>query len=260
MDHPVSSNRRTSPAAAAGATMAAALALAAIPAGAAEQRTGADVVKAQCSHCHEAGTAGAPKIGDKAAWAQRFNRGVDALVYSAIRGHGGMPPRGGKADLTDAELRSALLYMFNPAGPPKDLPKSTQAPISPGIVHHKTVGGLDVYLGQMTAESLRAFPAGSPEARMHGGVPSGSGYYHMNVSLFDVATQKQITGATVDLVMEQLGMGSEKKSLEAHTMAGSTSYGGYVRLVPRRDYTFVVRVTRPGSATPVEAQFQEHLN
>ena len=83
--------------------------------------------KAHCVRCHEAGTAGAPKPGDKAAWAPRFNKGVDALVLSAIRGHGGMPPRGGKADLTDAELRGAVLYLFDPAGPPKEAAAERQA-------------------------------------------------------------------------------------------------------------------------------------
>jgi cytochrome c5 len=52
-------------------------------------------------------------IGDRAAWLPRMRQGVDSLVRSAINGHGGMPPRGGKADLTDAELRSAIVYMFN---------------------------------------------------------------------------------------------------------------------------------------------------
>jgi cytochrome c5 len=42
-------------------------------------------------------------------------------VRSAISGHGGMPPRGDKADLTDGEIRAAILYMFNPKG--SDAPK-----------------------------------------------------------------------------------------------------------------------------------------
>jgi cytochrome c5 len=40
-------------------------------------------------------------------------------VHSAISGHGGMPPRGDRADLTDGELRAAILYMFNPKAPAK---------------------------------------------------------------------------------------------------------------------------------------------
>jgi cytochrome c5 len=227
----------------------------------AADRSGVEVFKSQCFRCHEAGTAGAPKPGDKAAWAPRFNRGVDELVHSAIRGHGGMPPRGGKADLTDNELKGAVLYMFNPAGPPKDLPKVTQAPPPPGAGPHRvTTAGLDIYFGRVSAERIRAFPAGSPELKLHGGVPSGSGYHHVNVSVFDAATQTQVAGAKVVLDFEQLGRGRETKELEAVTVKGGASYGAYIRLAPKAAYTFVVRVTRPGAATPVEATFKESLN
>ena len=76
-------------------------------------RSGEQVVKAQCSKCHQDGLNGAPRIGDREAWTPRFSKGLDTLVRSAIGGHGGMPARGGKADLTDAELRNAITYMFN---------------------------------------------------------------------------------------------------------------------------------------------------
>jgi cytochrome c5 len=80
------------------------------------ERSGAQVVAAQCIKCHESGLHGAPKIDDRAAWSQRMKYGVDATVRSAIKGHGAMPARGGIADLTDGELRAAILYMFYPAG------------------------------------------------------------------------------------------------------------------------------------------------
>jgi cytochrome c5 len=79
----------------------------------AAERSGEAVVKAQCVKCHREGVRGAPKIGDRDAWVQRMKQGLDVLVRSAIRGHGGMPPRGGKADLTDNEVRSAIIFMFN---------------------------------------------------------------------------------------------------------------------------------------------------
>ena len=83
------------------------------------ERSGAQVVKAQCSKCHQDGKGGAPRIGDREAWSKRLNQGVDHAVHSAISGHGGMPPRGDKADLTDAEVRAAILYMFNAKAPAK---------------------------------------------------------------------------------------------------------------------------------------------
>lgn len=76
-------------------------------------RAGKDIVQAQCVKCHKEGKNGAPKIGDREAWIPRAVNGVDALVRSAINGHGGMPARGGMANLTDAELRSAVIYMFD---------------------------------------------------------------------------------------------------------------------------------------------------
>jgi cytochrome c5 len=77
------------------------------------ERTGEQIVRMQCSKCHEAGVGGAPKIGDRAAWIPRVKQGLDPVVRSAINGHGGMPARGGMADLTDPEIRSAVIYMFN---------------------------------------------------------------------------------------------------------------------------------------------------
>lgn len=78
----------------------------------AAERSGEQVVKAKCFECHETGKNGAPKIGDREAWVGRVSRGLDAVVATAIHGHGGMPARGGMADLTDPELRAAIVYMF----------------------------------------------------------------------------------------------------------------------------------------------------
>jgi cytochrome c5 len=77
------------------------------------ERTGKQIVAAQCVKCHGTGVGGAPKIGDREAWTPRVKQGLDVVVRSAIHGHGAMPPRGGMADLTDAEIRSAIVYMFN---------------------------------------------------------------------------------------------------------------------------------------------------
>ncbi len=76
-------------------------------------RSGEQIVQAQCAKCHQSGEGGAPKIGDRAAWIPRAAQGLDAVVRSAIKGHGGMPARGGMPDLTDAEMRRATIYMLN---------------------------------------------------------------------------------------------------------------------------------------------------
>lgn len=225
------------------------------------ERAAADVVKTQCVRCHQAGTANAPKVGDKAAWTPRLQRGIDALLLSAIRGHGGMPPRGGVAELTDMEMRGAILYMFDPAGPPRDLPKGAMAPNPSGAGPSRiSAGGMDLYLGRVSAEHLRTFPAGSPETKIHGGIPSGSGYYHVSISAFDSVTQAPVPGAIIELDIEQLGMGRQPARLEPISLAGNACYGGYVRLLPKSSYTFAVRVRKPGGSAPVEATFRERVD
>jgi len=87
------------------------------------ERSGAQVVKMQCAKCHQEGKGGAPKVGDREAWSKRLGQGVDHAVRSAINGHGGMPPRGNRADLTDGELKAAILYMLNAKAPAKAEPK-----------------------------------------------------------------------------------------------------------------------------------------
>jgi cytochrome c5 len=60
--------------------------------------------------CHVAGVAGAPKLGDKAAWAPRIATGIDAMTASVVKGKGAMPPKGGSS-ASEAELRAAVEYM-----------------------------------------------------------------------------------------------------------------------------------------------------
>jgi len=72
---------------------------------------GAKVYASGCNACHASGVAGAPKLGDKAAWAPRIAQGLDALTASVIKGKGAMPPRGAVPNATDADLRAAVAYM-----------------------------------------------------------------------------------------------------------------------------------------------------
>jgi cytochrome c5 len=72
---------------------------------------GKKLYESACMACHAAGIAGAPKFGDKAAWAARSTVGVDALVASVIKGKGIMAARGG-SQATDAELKQTVQYML----------------------------------------------------------------------------------------------------------------------------------------------------
>ena len=68
-----------------------------------------------CAACHNTGAANAPKLGDKAAWAPRIKTGMDALVNSALKGKGAMPPKGGRMNLSDDQIKSTVAYMVNAA-------------------------------------------------------------------------------------------------------------------------------------------------
>jgi cytochrome c5 len=82
---------------------------------AAGSRSGEQIYKAVCGACHEAGVAGAPKLGDSAAWAPRIKTGLDGMMKVAIAGKNGMPPRGA-SDANDAELARTIVYMANKSG------------------------------------------------------------------------------------------------------------------------------------------------
>ena len=85
---------------------------AAAPAAAAGPADGKATYEAACNVCHGAGVAGAPKLGDKAAWAARIKQGKDALYNSALKGKGAMPPKGGNAALGDDAVKAAVDHML----------------------------------------------------------------------------------------------------------------------------------------------------
>jgi cytochrome c5 len=91
--------------------------------------TGEEVYKKQCSICHAAGTLGAPKFEDAAAWAPRLGQGYDALVQSSLRGKNNMPAQGGAA-FSDYEIARAVAYMANAAGAQFEEPPPPQGAAS----------------------------------------------------------------------------------------------------------------------------------
>ena len=226
-----------------------------------DERSGKEVVDTICAECHRDGVEGAPKIGDLHAWVQRLKQGLGFAIHSAIRGHGGMPARGGQANLTDTELRAAILYMDNPAGGPVKTKPVVHA-VRPGMgadtdPNRKSVGGIDIHLGFMPAEMLQALPAGSPERSMHGGIPKGSGYYHVNVSLFDENDRAAIDDAQVRMQFEQAGRTSAATELDSMSISAG-SYGAYMKPQPKSPALITLRIFRPGTTKPVEAKF-EHI-
>lgn len=82
----------------------------------AAEASGAAVFEAVCAECHENGERGAPRIGDRAAWAARSAKGLDRLLAAARNGTCGMPPQEGYAKATALEIERAIVYMVNQSG------------------------------------------------------------------------------------------------------------------------------------------------
>ena len=91
--------------------------LAAVAATAAYGKGGREVYEATCAACHASGVAGAPKLGDKAAWAPRIAQGMDTLHTHALKGFQGkagmMPPKGGNMSAKDEDVKAAVDYMVS---------------------------------------------------------------------------------------------------------------------------------------------------
>ncbi len=85
-------------------------------------KTGEQVFQAVCTACHTAGVAGAPKVGDKAAWAPFIKSGFESMLNVALHGKGAMPAKGGNPALSDYEVARAVVYMANQSGGSFDEP------------------------------------------------------------------------------------------------------------------------------------------
>lgn len=81
------------------------------------QDAGSRVYAAICQACHMTGAAGAPVVGDNAAWGTRIAQGMDVLYASALKGKGAMPPKGGNPSFSDAEVKAAVDFMVKQSKP-----------------------------------------------------------------------------------------------------------------------------------------------
>ena len=221
-----------------------------LAAGAPALRTSESVVQNQCAGCHQEGKDGAPKIGDRAAWTPRIAKGMDPLVASAVHGHGPMPARGGMPDLSNDDIRGAILYMFNYGLPPAPAP----APVAAADPHHKLVAGTDVYFGLMRAEAVRAAQAkaGNDSA---GAIPAGKGYYHLNVALSDNKSQAPVKNARVTMRVSD-GMTTQTKTLDPVVANNAVSYGNYFRFDSGNAYNITAEIKRPDVPGTIEARFE----
>jgi hypothetical protein len=133
-----------------------------------------------------------------------------------------MPARGGMANLTDSELRSAIVYMFNTAGTPTPPPAKAE----PGP-NQKAVAGMQVFLGV---------------------APSKAGVAHLNITVRDEKTNAPVDDAQVEVTVTNPVMGTEKAKL-APAGAKSGSYGADVRMSGNEPHTISVEIRRPHQPT-----------
>ena len=75
--------------------------------------TGEQVYNQFCGTCHAAGVAGAPVLGDTAAWSPRIAKGLDTLWDHTLNGFNSMPAKGTCMGCSDEELRGAMDYMVS---------------------------------------------------------------------------------------------------------------------------------------------------
>jgi cytochrome c5 len=80
---------------------------------AADHSAGEAVYNASCSVCHAAGVAGAPKLGDAAAWEPRIAQGTEVLYTHALNGFNAMPPKGGNVSLSDDDVKGVVIFMLS---------------------------------------------------------------------------------------------------------------------------------------------------
>ena len=214
-------------------------------------RSGEEIVQQRCAKCHQTGEGGAPRIGDQTAWIPRLKQGIDVVVRSAIKGHGGMPARGGQADLSDAELRSAIVYMMNPAG----APAKTVASASAGSGQdYRVIDGTAVYFGAIPVDVMRRNPKDYPE-KIYGAPPIGPDQYFVTIALFDANTGRQIPDAAVRARVSTTSSAGPEKSLQPFAVADAPTYGNYFAMGGAGPYEVSVYITRPGMPDAIQVRF-----
>jgi len=114
---------------------------------------------------------------------------------------------------------------------------------------HAVVDGIRIYLGVVSASAIP--PA---ERRMHGGVPDAPGQYHVMVALYDDASGKRITDATVRARVSGAAGTSREKDLESMPGGESTTYGNWFAMPEHGAYKVILDIYRPGLAHVVEAR------
>ena len=201
-------------------------------------RTGEQVFQSVCKTCHEAGIAGAPKFGDKAAWAAPIKQGFTVLVQHAINGlqQNGkvMPPKGGNADLADTEVARAVAYMANAGGAAFKEPAAPAAPAAPAPVASASP------IANAAAATPAAVPAAAPAPAAAAAAPAGAldqksaeAMMQKNGCAACHGIDKKIVGpAYVDVAAKYRGDKNALAQLSQKVKAGGSGVWGAIPMPP----------------------------
>ena len=129
--------------------------------------TGEQVFGQVCKTCHETGLAGAPKVGDKAAWGKVIAEGEKVAFEHAINGFKAMPPKGGNSDLTDDEVKRAVVFMASKAGANWTAPAVTAVATAPAAAPTSAA--------PVASAAASPAPAATPPAAVASAAPAAAG-------------------------------------------------------------------------------------
>lgn len=190
--------------------------------------SGEQVYQTVCKTCHEAGLVGAPKPGDRAAWAPRIKKGIDALYASALKGTDkGMPPKGGNGDLADIEVERGVVYMANRSG------TSFKEPAAPASIATSPAPAATV----AAAAPVPAAPAAASPAAAKAAAPldlrSGEAMMQKDGCAACHAVDKKILGpAYQDVATKYKGDATALAKLTQKVKAGSVGAWGQIPMPP----------------------------
>jgi cytochrome c5 len=190
--------------------------------------SGEQVYQTVCKTCHEAGLVGAPKFGDKAAWAPRIKKGVDALFASALKGTDkGMPPKGGNLDLADVEVERGVVYMANRGGANFKEPAAPSAPIATAQSAPATAAAAPVAAPAVSTPAAAAPAPTKPGAPLD--LQSGEAMMQKDGCAACHAVDKKIVGpAYQDVAAKYKGDATALAKLQQKVKAGGAGVWGQI--------------------------------
>ena len=136
---------------------------------------------------------------------------------------------------------------------PASNPPGPVAPVAAGQ-DYQIVEGVTAYLGVVPSAAIREHPKDYPTS-VYRAAPSEPDEYYVTIALFDAKNGERITDASVRARILGTTEASSEKTLKAVTVANALTYGDYFPMPGAGTYKISVRISRPGTAKPIEAQF-----